>query len=109
MLKYNTAQRKQSKRFLGRVEDSFLTQLVREPTRDGALLDLLFTNKEGLVGDAKVEEHLGQRDHEIIEFSIIGDVRRVTSKTTILNFQKADFDLFRTSVCRGPLEVAPQG
>ena len=43
-LDYNTAQRKQSKRFLGRVEDSFLTQLVREPTRRGASLDLLFTN-----------------------------------------------------------------
>ena len=43
--KYNIAQRKQSKRFLECVEDSFLTQLVREPTRGGALLDLLFTNR----------------------------------------------------------------
>ncbi len=30
--KYNTAQRKQSRRFLECMEDSFLTQLVREPT-----------------------------------------------------------------------------
>jgi len=43
--KYNTTQRKQSKRFLECMEDSFLTQLVREPTRGGALLDLLFTNR----------------------------------------------------------------
>ena len=42
--KYNTAQRKQSRRFLECVEDSFLTQLVREPTRRGASLDPLFTN-----------------------------------------------------------------
>ena len=35
--KYNTVQRKQSKRFLECVEDSFLTQLVEEPTRGGAL------------------------------------------------------------------------
>jgi len=41
--KYNTAQRKQSKKFLDCVEDSVLMQLVREPTRGGALLDLLFT------------------------------------------------------------------
>ena len=43
--KYNTAQRKQSKRFLECVVDCFLMQLVQEPTRGGALLDLLFTNR----------------------------------------------------------------
>ncbi|XP_052629063.1 uncharacterized protein LOC128134875 [Harpia harpyja] len=48
--KYNTAESKQSRRFLECVEDNFLTQLVGEPTRGGALLDLLFTNREGLVG-----------------------------------------------------------
>ncbi|KAK4831891.1 hypothetical protein QYF61_020038 [Mycteria americana] len=47
--KYNSAERKQSRRFLERVADNFLTQLVREPTREGAPLDLLFTNREGLV------------------------------------------------------------
>jgi len=31
--KYNTAERKQSRRFLECVEDNFLTQLVSEPTR----------------------------------------------------------------------------
>jgi len=42
--KYNTAERKQSRRFLGCVEDNFLTQLVSEPTRGGASLDLLVNN-----------------------------------------------------------------
>ena len=46
--KYNTAERKQSRRFLECMEDNFLTQLVREPTRECALLDLLFVNREGL-------------------------------------------------------------
>ena len=32
--KYNTAQKKQSRRFLERVEDKFLMQLVRETTRE---------------------------------------------------------------------------
>ena len=80
------------------MEDSFLTQLVREPTRGGALLDLLFNNREGLVGDVEV----GQSDHGIVEFSVLGDVRRVTSKTAILNFQRVDFDLFRTFVAGVP-------
>jgi len=47
--KYNTAERKQSRRFLECVEDNFLTQLVSEPTSGGASLDLLFTNRAGLV------------------------------------------------------------
>ena len=96
--KHNTAQRKQSRRFLECVEDSYLTQLVGEPTRGGALLDLLLATREGLVGDVKVGDCLGQSDHEIVEFAILGDVRRVTSKTAVLNFRRADFDLFRTLV-----------
>ena len=52
--KYNTAERKQSRMFLECVEDNILTQLVSEPTRGGASLDLLFTKIEGLVGDVVV-------------------------------------------------------
>jgi len=44
--KYNTAERKQSRRFLGCVEDNFLTQLVCEATREGASLDVLVTNQK---------------------------------------------------------------
>ena len=51
---YNLAQKKHSRRFLESMEDSFLMQLVREPTRGAAPLDLLFTNREGLVGDVEV-------------------------------------------------------
>ncbi|KAF1435395.1 hypothetical protein FQV21_0002170, partial [Spheniscus demersus] len=69
--KYNTAESKQSRRFLECcVEDNFLTQLVSEPTRGGASLNLLFTNREGLVGDVVVGDRLGLSDHEMIEFSI---------------------------------------
>jgi len=66
--KYNTAERKHSKRFLECVEDNFLTQLVNEPTRQGDSLDLLFTNREGLVGDVVVRGHLGLSDHEMPKF-----------------------------------------
>jgi len=56
---YNTAARKQSRRFLECVKDNFLMQLVSEPTRGSASLDLLFTNREGLVGDVVVGGLLG--------------------------------------------------
>lgn len=91
------------------VEDSFLTQLVSEPTRGGAPLDLLFTNREGLVGDVVVGNCLGQSDHEMMEFSILGEARKGTSKTTVLDFWRADFELLRTLVGRVPWEVVLKG
>jgi len=43
-------------------------QVVEEPTRKGTLLDLVLTNKEGLVEDVKVRGRLGCSDHEMVEF-----------------------------------------
>ena len=57
----------------------------------------------------KVGDCLGQSDYEIIEFSILGDVRRVISKTAILNFQRLDFDLFRMLVAGVPWESLLKG
>ncbi|KAK4832341.1 hypothetical protein QYF61_021870 [Mycteria americana] len=107
--KYNTADRKQSRRFLERVADNFLTQLVSEPTREGAPLDLLFTNREGLVSHVMVGGRLGQSDHEMIEFLIRGEAARGVSKTATLDFRRADFGLFRRLVERVPWEAALKG
>ncbi|GAB0210105.1 hypothetical protein GRJ2_003476300 [Grus japonensis] len=107
--KYNIAERKQSRRFLECAEDNFLTQLVSEPTRGGASLDLLFTNREGLVGDVVVRGCLGLSDHEMTEFSILGEVRRGISKTTTMDFRRADFGLLRTLVERVPWETVLKG
>ena len=56
--KYNTVQKKQSGRFLECVEVNFLMQLGRSPP------DLLFRNREGLVGDVETGNCLGERDHK---------------------------------------------
>jgi len=79
-----------------------LMQLVREPMRRAALLDLLFTNREGLVGDVEVGGCLGRSDHNMVEFSILGGGRRGNSKTATLDFRRADFELFRRLVGRVP-------
>jgi len=57
------------------MEDNFLTQLVSEFSRGGALLDLLFTDR-GLVGHVVVGSRLGLSDHEMPEFSILGELQR---------------------------------
>jgi len=79
--KYNTAEMKQYRRFLECMEDNFLMQLVSKPIRGGASLDLLFTNREGLVGDMVVRGCLGLSDHEMTEFSVCGKVKRGAEKS----------------------------
>ena len=107
--KYNTAERKQSKRFLQCVQDNFLAQLVSEPTRGGASLDQLFANREGLVGDAVVEGHLEFSDREMVEFLICGEIKRGASKITTMDFRRADFGLFRMLVERVSWERVLKG
>lgn len=56
----------------------FLTQLLKESSREGSLLDLLFLNREGLVGDVVVNSSkrhesfqlfLGHSSYEMRVFS----------------------------------------
>jgi len=49
----------QSRRFPQSIDDNFLMQVVEKPKRSGVLLDLVLTNKEGLVEDVKVGGRLG--------------------------------------------------
>jgi len=68
---------------------------VEEPTRKGALLDLVLTNKEGLVEDVKVGGRLGCSDHEMVEFRILRGGSRAISRIKTLNFRRANFGLFK--------------
>jgi len=70
--------------------------------RKGAMLDLVLTNREGLVGNVKLKVSLGCSDREMVELNILRAARRVHSKLTTLDFRRADFDLFRDLVGRVP-------
>ncbi|GAB0190424.1 hypothetical protein GRJ2_001507700 [Grus japonensis] len=123
----NAAEHKQSRKFLECVDDNFLLQVIEEPTRRSAMLDLIFTNKEGLVGDIKLKGSLGYSDHEMVEFRILRAARRACSKLTTLefrilraarracsklttlDFRRADFCLFRDLLGRIPWDKALEG
>ncbi|PKU44178.1 pre-mrna-processing factor 17 [Limosa lapponica baueri] len=85
------ARHAESRRFLQCIDDNFLTQVVEKPTRRGVLLDLVLTNKEGLVEDIKV---VGS-DYEKIEFRVMGSMHKTTSRTETLDFRRTNFDLFK--------------
>jgi len=70
-------------------------QVVEEPTRKGALLDLVLANKEGLVEDVKVGGRLGCSDHEMVEFRILHGGSRAISRIKTLDLRRADFALFK--------------
>ena len=104
-----TAQHKQSRRFLDCVEDNFFLQAIEEPTRRGAVLDLVLTNREGLVGNVTLQGSLCCSDHEMVEFDILRTVRRVCSKLTALDFKRADFGLWRSLLRKVPWDKALEG
>ncbi|GAB0194032.1 hypothetical protein GRJ2_001868500 [Grus japonensis] len=105
----NAAEHKQSRKFLECVDDNFLLQVIEKPTRRGAMLDLVLTNKEGLVGDVKLKASLGCSDHEMVEFKILRAARRAHSKLTTLDFRRADLGLFRDLLGRIPWDKALEG
>ncbi|GAB0208304.1 mitochondrial enolase superfamily member 1 [Grus japonensis] len=100
--KGNTAKHAQSRRFLQSTDDNFLTQVVEEPMRRGVLLDLVLTNKEGLVGDVKVGDSLGCSDHEMVEFRILRGRSGAESRITTLDFRRANSGLFKDLLGRIP-------
>jgi len=104
---YNTEERKKPRMFLECVEDNFLTQLVGEPTKEVAPPNPLFANTEGLVADVMVGGCLGHSDQETIVF--ISWRKRGVSRTATLDFQRADFGLFRNMVDRVPWEAVLEG
>ncbi|GAB0183107.1 hypothetical protein GRJ2_000776000 [Grus japonensis] len=105
----NMAGHKQSRRFLECVDNNFLIQVLEKPIRKGDMLDLVLTNKEGLVGNMKLKGSLGCSDHEMVEFRILRAARRAHSKLTTLDFRRADFGLFRDLLGRVPWDKALEG
>ena len=52
-------------RFLAIAKDNYLSQLVQDPTRGTAILDLVLTNRPDRTTDVQVGGHLGNSDHKI--------------------------------------------
>lgn len=65
--------------------DNFLVQALRELMRQGALLDLLFVNREDLVVELVIGGSFGHSDHEVVEFKIFGDKKKSANKISALD------------------------
>ena len=85
---YHTADTNKSRKFLKHVEGNFLIQVLRELTRNGGLLVLLFVNRDGLMGDVMIGGCLGHSDHEMVEFKVFGNMRKTVSRATNLSLEE---------------------
>ena len=97
---YHTADPNRSRKILQDVVDNFLVQVLREPRSKGALLDLLFVKREGLLGEEMFGGCLGHMGHEVVEFQIIVSRRKTASKTLTLDMGRADLGLLKELVSK---------
>ena len=72
---YHPAVTSRSWKFLTLVGENFLPQVLSEPAGKDPLLDWLFGNRDGLVGDMMVGGWLGRGDCEMVEFQIFSVMR----------------------------------
>ena len=84
-------------------------QVAEELTSRGVLLDLVLTNKEGLVEDVKAGGSLGCSDHEMVEIRILSEGSRVINRIKILDFRRANFGLFKELLGGMPWVQALEG
>jgi len=81
-----------------------LAQVLSKTTWKDALVDLLFVNREGPMGDVVVDGCPGHSDREIFEFKIFSVIRKNDSRDATLDFRRANFKQFRELFSRVPWE-----
>ena len=70
-----------------------LSQLINFPTRDNAILDLVFCNDPGLICDIVPLPPLGVSDHDMISFSVLlpDPPKSVPLQVPIKNYSKCNY------------------
>lgn len=97
--KDNTAVHQKSKRFLESVDGKSLFQVVQEPMREGAMLDLVLT-KEELVSNVKLKGGPGCTDHKMVEYKILRVVEyKILRATSLLCWTSGEQTLNSSGTC----------
>jgi len=91
------------------VNQKFLLHVIADPMSRRVLLDLMLTNKEGLVVNVRVKGSHGSSDHEMVEFRILRAGKRMKSKLTTLEFRRAALGLFKDVLGRVPWDKDLEG
>ena len=87
----NNSADREGMRLLDMVNEVYLNQVVREPTRDNSILDLVFTTDIDLIDYCDIGEHLANSDHRLIRCGINCNVDITENRLLVPNYNKADF------------------
>ncbi|CAM5127487.1 unnamed protein product [Eretmochelys imbricata] len=94
-----TSARNAETKFLDTLNDCFLEQLVQEPTRGEATLDLVLSEAQDLVQEITITGLLGNSDHNIITLNIPVVERTPQHPNTVaFNFRKGNYAKMRRFV-----------
>ncbi|XP_059816060.1 uncharacterized protein LOC132387717 isoform X4 [Hypanus sabinus] len=86
--------------FVECLRDAFLEQLVREPTRDKATLDLVLCNEPDLISDLEVKEPLGGSDHNMICFYLQFEKDKGSSEVSVLQLNRGNYEAMREELAK---------
>ena len=89
--------------FLEATRDAYLIQHIKEPTHarineNGNILELVFTNKEGLVEDCTIGPPLGKSDHATINFSLKLKCNTPRMHQNRFQYDKGDYNSLRREI-----------
>lgn len=87
-----------SKIFLDMVNDSFLTQHVREATRDINILDLVLTSEPEMVDEVKIGVPLVDSDHNVLSWEVEYETVLKVDCRQGFKFHKGDYEKVNTEL-----------
>ncbi len=82
-------------RIIDMAEDSFLTQVITQPTRENNILVLVLVSDPDLIRNCQVGEKLNGCDHHLIRFNICIEHELTENKAMVPDYRKADFNRAR--------------
>ena len=89
--------------FSDMIDDNFLHQMIKVPTWESNILDLVFVNKPELLTDIKVGAGLANLDHDSIEFDLkLKIARRGCCKRLVYDYRNANWSGLREDFANIP-------
>lgn len=86
--------------------DSFLTQVITQPTKESNILDLalFIVSDSDFIGCSELGGKLSAFDHHLIRFSVSIGYKLIDDAATIPDYKRTDFNLTREQIPLSPLE-----
>lgn len=91
---------------LKHLENYVLINVLRELSGKDSLLDLLFVNRDGVVGEVMISDYPGHNDDEIFELKFFVNMRKTVGRGVTLDFRRTGFRLLKELISKIPMESA---